>query len=188
MCDGYFIAVAEENLEQNLLVRHHAQAKTEVCGSIPTDTPVLLCYHSICFLILDLVGYLFWFLVFWGWGGVCLFLLFKQDLFLTATVLVFSILILAVFSSLDSWFLDFSCRCLTQGHRLCAEAGLLASFVLSSFRLEREPFGGGEEPWHWKVISCQKEGRILLSATLASSEVRGIALHGCRGQNLSLLQ
>lgn len=107
-CDGYFIAVAEENLEQNLLVRHDAQTKTEVCGRFPTDTPILLCYHSICFLILDLVfilgfGFGGWWSGVWGW--CCLFVfffLFKQDLFLTATVLVFSILILAVFSNLDS--------------------------------------------------------------------------------------
>lgn len=71
-----------------------------------------------------------------------------QDFFLTASVLVFSILILEVFSSLDSLFLGFSCRCLIQGDRLCTAAELVASLLLSSLRLEREPFGGGEEPWH----------------------------------------
>lgn len=38
MSDGYFIAVAEETLEQELLVRHHVQSNTEVCGRIPTHT------------------------------------------------------------------------------------------------------------------------------------------------------
>lgn len=105
MCDGNFIAVAEETLEQKLLVRHHVQSNTEICGRIPTDSPGCpsqCSFVMICILVLELLLVLF----------VCLFFLFMQDLFLTASALFFSILILAAFSSLDSLFLDFSCRCL----------------------------------------------------------------------------
>lgn len=61
-----------------------------------------------------------------------------------------------------------------------------ASILLSSLSLKRESFGGEEQPWHWRITLCQKEVRILFSATLAYSKVREIALHLYRDQSLSL--
>lgn len=121
MCEGYFIAVAEETLEQKLLVKHCGQSNMEVCGGVLTDalgcpSQSSFVIVAFCILILELVL---------GFFCCCccvglVFFLFMQDLFLTASVLVLSILILAVFSSLGSPFLGFSCRCLVQGDGLCA--------------------------------------------------------------------
>lgn len=60
MCEGYFIAVAEETLEQKLLVRHHGQSNMEVCGGVLTDAPGCPSQSSFvivafCILILQLV-------------------------------------------------------------------------------------------------------------------------------------